>query len=87
MEDTCESKLFIDEWFIKGKWIAFGLWIDEDFRNLLERVNKVAAKPKPIRRLRKIRTLEEFENLDTKNIVNYPKDDKSTYVLWRELNF
>lgn len=81
-----KSKLFVEERFIRSKWIPIGLWIDEDFRNLLVRINKLLANPIPIRRLRKIRTLEEFETLDTENIVNFPDDVKDTHVLWRELN-
>ncbi len=81
-----KSKLFIEERFIKGKWIPLGIWIDQDFRNLLRRINKVSPNPEQTQRLRKIRTLEEFGNLDTENIVNYPEDSESTQVLWKELN-
>lgn len=70
-----KSKLFIEERLIKGEWIPFGLWVDQSFRNLLKRVNKVNKTP--IWRFKRIKTLVEYHNLDKTNVVNV-----STYPGW-----
>ena len=70
-----KSKLFVSERLIKGEWIPLELWVDQSFRNLLKRLSKTECSHGG--RLKRIKTLEEYKNLDKTNVVNVP-----TYPGW-----
>ena len=80
-----KSKLFIEERLIKGEWIPLGLWVDQSFRNLLKRLNK--TKRSGLGRFKRVKTLEEFQNLDMTNVVNVPScEGWLTHIKWEEVS-
>jgi hypothetical protein len=80
-----KSKLFIEERLVKGEWVPLGLWVDQSFRNLLERTNKI--KDPPIWRFKRVKTLEEYQNLDKTNIFNVPSAERwLSFIEWIEVS-
>ena len=80
-----KSKLFVEERLIKGEWIPLGLWVDQSFRNLLKRLHK--TKRSDVGRFKRVKTLEEFKNLDMTHVVNTPSHDGwLSHIEWTEVS-